>query len=101
MFGPVKTEAAEDFKNGKPVPDSVFQVYREQYSYDKTNLHDRIEWRNTDSPDWIQEKITFDAAYENERVTTYLFLPKRSSPPFQTVVYFPGVPAIIQRSSRT
>jgi eukaryotic-like serine/threonine-protein kinase len=40
------------------------------------------------------EKVSFDAAYGKERVTAYLFLPKNSSPPFQTIVYFPGSYAI-------
>ena len=40
------------------------------------------------------EKVSFDAAYGKERITAYLFLPKNSSPPFQTIVYFPGSYAI-------
>jgi hypothetical protein len=38
-----------------------------------------------------REKVTFDAAYDGERVTAYLFLPKNGSPPFQVVVYYPGL----------
>ena len=45
------------------------------------------------------EKISFDAAYGKERITAYLFLPKSSSPPFHTLVYFPGSYAISMRSS--
>jgi dienelactone hydrolase len=36
------------------------------------------------------EKIAFDAAYPNERVLAYLYLPLNAEPPFQIVVYFPG-----------
>jgi len=36
------------------------------------------------------EKVSFDAAYGNDRVFAYLFLPDKGSPPFQTVVFFPG-----------
>ncbi len=43
--------------------------------------------------------MTFDAAYGHERVIAYLFLPKKSSPPFQTVVFFPGSGNIDIRSS--
>jgi dienelactone hydrolase len=39
---------------------------------------------------WSRVTLTFDAAYGNERVIAYLFLPKNAPPPFQTVVYFPG-----------
>ncbi len=34
-----------DFYKEKPVPDSIFQVYREQFSYDKTDLKARVESR--------------------------------------------------------
>jgi len=44
------------------------------------------------------EKISFDAAYENERMIAYLFLPKGSVPPFQTVIFFPGGGALHQKS---
>jgi hypothetical protein len=47
---------------------------------------------------WRQEKITFDAAYGNERMTVYVFLPKTSQPPYQTVVYFPGGEPLFLRS---
>ena len=50
--------------------------------------------------EWIQEKVSFDAAYENERVFAYLFLPKNSAPPFQTVIYFPTGWANGVRSSK-
>jgi dienelactone hydrolase len=39
--------------------------------------------------------VTFDAAYGHERVIAYLFLPKNASPPYQTVVYFPGAFAFL------
>jgi serine/threonine protein kinase/dienelactone hydrolase len=39
---------------------------------------------------WTRTKVTFDAAYGNERLAAHLFLPRNSSPPYQIVVYFPG-----------
>ena len=35
-----------------------------------------------DTADWREEKTTFDAAYNNERMAEYLFLPKKVSPVF-------------------
>ena len=81
------------------MPDSVFQVYKDQFSYDKTGLKARVEWRKESGKDWVEEKITFDAAYGNERLIAYLFLPKSSPPPFQTVIYFPGSGSILQKTS--
>ena len=88
-----------DLRKEKPVTDNVYQVYKEQFAYDKSDLKARIESRR-ESSDWIQEKITFDAAYGGERVIAYLFLPQNSAPPFQTVIYFPGAESINQRSSK-
>jgi dienelactone hydrolase len=53
-----------------------------------------------ESSEWIQEKISFDAAYGGERVIAYLFLPKNTAPPYQTVIYFPGDVCVVQRSSQ-
>lgn len=44
------------------------------------------------------EKVTFDAAYGNERVIAYLFLPRTAAPPYQTVVLFPGANAVQDRT---
>ena len=87
-----------DFYKNKPVPDSIFQIYKEQFSYDKTDLKARVESRQETS-EWIQERITLDAAYGSERVIAYLFLPKNTVPPYQTVIYFPGSASCYQKSS--
>jgi cephalosporin-C deacetylase-like acetyl esterase len=89
-----------DFLKEKPVSDQIFKIYLRLYSYDKTRLHAKIEARDS-TQDWIQEKITFDAAYGNERMLAYLFLPTVGSPPYQTVVCFPGSETIQTRSSNS
>jgi len=99
-FEPVPAVATPDFHKQKPVPDSVFQVYKDQFLYDKKELNAHVEWRNASSGDWVQEKITVDAAYGNEKLPMYLFVPKRSSPPYQLVIYFPGSPSMDQMSSK-
>ena len=98
-FQMAKPGGTRDFYREKPVPDSIFQVFREQFSYDKTDLKARVESRQ-ESSEWIQERITFDAAYGGERIVAYLFLPKNTKPPFETVVYFPGSASIYQKSSK-
>ena len=42
----------------------------------------------------IREKITFDAAYGQERMVLYLFRPSEPTGPLQTVVLFPGSGAL-------
>ena len=93
------TGETESFARQKPVPDSVFQVYREQFSYDKTDLKARVESKK-EAPEWTLEKISFDAAYGGERVFAWLFLPKNAAPPFQTVIYMGGDAPVFQRSSQ-
>jgi cephalosporin-C deacetylase-like acetyl esterase len=82
----------------EPVSEELFQAYKEMYSYDKTPLNAKVE-SVQEAEDWKQEKISFDAAYGEERVIAYLFLPKKSSPPYQAVVHFPGAAAAHMRSS--
>ncbi len=79
-----------DYRNIKPVTDNVFQIYAGLYSYDRTPLDARIESDDDSSPDWRRQRISFKAAYNDERVVAFLFLPKNVPPPYQTVVHFPG-----------
>ncbi|HYA42768.1 MAG TPA: SUMF1/EgtB/PvdO family nonheme iron enzyme [Syntrophobacteraceae bacterium] len=83
----------------KPVADSIFRVYREQFSYDKTDLKARVEAKR-ESSEWTQERITFDAAYGGERIIGNLFLPRNAAPPYQTVIYGPCDPCVFERSSQ-
>ena len=79
-----------DYRNTKPVPDSVFRIYQGLYSYDRTPLDAKIESVDDSSPYWRRERISYKAAYNNERVIAYLYLPKNVPPPYQTVLHFPG-----------
>ena len=92
------TRQARDFSREKPVSDQLSQVYKSIYSYDHTPLQAVVE-STEQTDDWKKEKISIAAAYGNERIIAYIFLPRKVSPPFQTVVYFPGANAIRSRSS--
>jgi serine/threonine protein kinase/dienelactone hydrolase len=92
------TVQLRNYGSEKPVSDQLFQAYKNQYSYDKTPLHAKVE-SVEQTEEWRLEKVSFDAAYGGERVTAYLFLPKGASPPFQVVVHFPGAAAAHMRSS--
>ena len=82
-----------------PVSDAVFRAYRAMFSYDRSELKPAAETVEETSA-WRKEKISFRAAYGGERVIAYLFLPKNSKPPFQTVIYTPGMEALYFQSSR-
>jgi dienelactone hydrolase len=87
-----------NYAEERPVSDEVYQAFRSAYYYDKSPLEARAEGAEDTDPRWRMEKISFRAAYGNERVPAYLFLPKNSTPPFQTLVYYPTSAAQIFKS---
>jgi predicted esterase len=99
-FQPVQVAQGPDYYRVSPVSDSVFRVYKDQFAYDKRDLNARVEEKDESARDWVKEKITFDLAHEDDRMIAYLFLPKNSRPPYQTVIYFPGGSARYQLSSQ-
>lgn len=79
-----------DFSRMKPCSDEIFEIYKRLYTYTKTDLNPKIE----STQEWSEytkiEKVSFNDAYGEERILAYLFIPRKSTPPFQTIVYFPG-----------
>jgi len=88
------TEKLRDYAQEKPVSDEQYRIFQSLYAYDATPLDAKIEMTDdSDSAERV-EKITFNAAYGNERVIAYLYLPKHVRPPYQAVVHFPAAPAL-------
>ena len=87
-YAPVP-QLTRDYAREKPVTDEVFAAYRRLYSYDRGELATRVESTSDESDLWQVERVSYNAAYGGERVPAYLFLPKNTKPPYQTVVYFP------------
>ncbi len=81
--------ASRDYTKEKPVDDKTFDIILRQYTYDKTPLNAHID-SSWDDEFYTLQKISFDAAYNNERMLAYLYLPKDAKPPFQTVLFWPG-----------
>ena len=88
------TNSIRDFAKEKPVSEEVFAVYRRLFDYDARDLRARVEARDESRPDWIRERVSFAAAYGDERVIAQLYLPRTGHAPYQTVVYFPGSDAV-------
>ncbi len=89
-----------DFSKYKPAADDVFRAYLTLYSYDKTPLNVKVEGIVGETADWREEKVTYDAAYNNERMAAYLFLPKHVKPPYQTIVFSPSARVLYLHDSR-
>jgi len=60
------------------------------YAYEKTPLNTKTEGVVENTADWTKESVTIDAAYGDDRLPIYLFLPKNVQPPYQTVLFFPN-----------
>lgn len=80
---------------GEPVDDAIFALYARLFDYDPMPLDARIDRVDDSHRLWVREHISFNAGYGRERVTAHLFLPRHVSPPFQTVVHFPGGDAML------
>ena len=63
---------------------ATFEIFRRFYSYDRTALDARIE-STEDAGEWRRERVSFAAAYGNERVLANILIPKNALPPYQVV----------------
>jgi len=90
--------AFTDYDAQTPVSDAEFAGFRAQFDYDPQPLDARIE-RSDTTDEWVAQYVTFRAAYHAERMAAWVFLPRHATPPWQTVVFFPGSGALNSRSS--
>jgi DNA-binding winged helix-turn-helix (wHTH) protein len=81
--------ALQDHRLPQIISDEVLEVYKGIYAYDPAPLEAQVE-DSIETRGWTRERVTFTAPYGNERMALYLYLPRRASPPYQTVVFVPG-----------
>ncbi len=91
---------SRDFSKETPVGDDLFRIFRGFYAYDRTPLDARTESTDESAAYWRREKVSYRAAYGDERIPAFLFLPRNARPPYQTVVYFPSATAQLTRSTQ-
>jgi formylglycine-generating enzyme required for sulfatase activity/pimeloyl-ACP methyl ester carboxylesterase len=82
------TRKLRDFLHVKPASDAVFAAYRQMFEYDRKPLNARV-LETVDEEDWTRELVRLDAAYSGDSLLLYLYLPKRGTRPFPTIVFFP------------
>ena len=99
LTAPFVDRVVRDYAIEKPVDDATFLQIRRTFDYPAKPLHERVEATDESSPYWRKLKISFDAPYEGPRITAFLFLPRRSKPPYQVVVYSPSGIAYTEKSS--
>jgi eukaryotic-like serine/threonine-protein kinase len=89
LLAPVR-RTFRDYSLEKPVGDEAFQIIRSVYAYAPRELKATVDDIDDSSPYWRKEKVSFSAAYGNERVPAFVFLPKNAQPPYQALVYHPS-----------
>lgn len=96
VFDPVEIGTLRDYTKETPEPEYAFQIYRKQFLYDQIPLEPEVEPVDDHPEEWTIEKVSFNAAYDNERVAGYLYKPKNGTPPLQTLIFFPGSYAVTE-----
>jgi serine/threonine protein kinase/dienelactone hydrolase len=99
VLGATIATLGRDYSRERPVSDEVFRVYESFYSYEAGDLDAKTESVDESPPFWRTERVSYRAAYEDERVPALLFLPKNASPPYQAVLFFPSSVALRSGSS--
>jgi dienelactone hydrolase len=88
-----------DYSNETPVATPVFEAYRRLFAYDRTPVVASAPTVRDTHPDWRIETVTFPAVYGNETIIAHVFVPKRGTPPFQTIVWVTGSSQYSMKSS--
>ena len=92
---------SRDLRKARPVSEPVVEGWRRLlYTYDHADLHANVEAVDDSSREWRIEKVSYAAAYGDERIPAYLFLPKNAKPPYQVMVSW-GSAGLYERSSTT
>jgi dienelactone hydrolase len=89
LITPPVAMAFRDYNKEKPVDDKTFALFARQFDYDNTPLNAEVK-QLADTGIWKVERVTMDAAYGDDRLVTYLFLPKNAKPPYQPILFYPG-----------
>jgi formylglycine-generating enzyme required for sulfatase activity/predicted esterase len=89
------------YERPAPISDEAFAVLRGMYAYDRTPLEVEVVRVNDSLPTYRRETVAIKTAYGNERMEVHLLIPRDASPPYQSVIWFPGSDAFLLRSSES
>jgi serine/threonine protein kinase/dienelactone hydrolase len=96
---PVAPNPPVDWSKVEGFSEDAWKTWQNQLSYAKGRLDEKTEWTDDTLPSWRIEKVTFTAAYPDERVIAYLYIPKNVPPPWQAVIYVhPGFGLMVSSS---
>jgi formylglycine-generating enzyme required for sulfatase activity/predicted esterase len=87
----------KDRRNDKPVDDRTYKIFQQLLDYDRSDLKPTLDGVE-ESAWWRLENVSFQAAYNGERVSAHLYLPKNAAPPYQLVVFMGGTEILNRRT---
>ena len=101
LTDPVIPRPPPGYLSAAPARDDVFEIYRNMYAYDKANVNAVVESEDEGAARWRRETVRIKAAYGDETMLAYLFLPKNHKPPFACVIDVPSDVAFVAASGAT
>jgi eukaryotic-like serine/threonine-protein kinase len=96
LMGPVDYPD-KDRRNDKPVDDQTWKIFQRLLEYDRSDLNPTLDGVE-EGVYWRMENVSFQAAYNGERVSAHLYLPKNAAPPYQLVVFMGGTEILNRRT---
>jgi pimeloyl-ACP methyl ester carboxylesterase len=86
-----------DRRNDQPVDDQTYKMFQRLHEYDRSDLKPTLDGVEGNAY-WRLENVSFQAAYNGERVSAHLYLPKNATPPYQVVVFMGGIETLSRRT---
>ena len=84
-----------------PASDDAFEIYRSVYAYEPADVNAVVESADDDATQWRREIVRIKAAYGDETIPVYVFLPKNHKPPYACVIDVPSDVAFQAASGAT
>ena len=89
--------ATRDYHAERPAPDREYAIYKRLFAYDRQPIKATVTPVANEYPDFRREDVALPAAYGGGQFRIFLLLPRRGTPPFETVIFWPGSNAFIIR----
>jgi predicted esterase len=101
LTDPIIPRPPPAYLSAAPASDDVFEIYRSMYAYDPAEVNAVVESEDDGAAQWRRETVRIKAAYGDETMLAYLFLPKNHKPPFACVIDVPSDVAFVAASGAT
>jgi pimeloyl-ACP methyl ester carboxylesterase len=99
LLAPVRPR--HQYDRPPPITDDAFALLRGMYAYERTPLEAETIGVGDTLPGYRRETVSIKTAYGNQRMTIHLLVPRDGSPPYQSVIWFPGDDVFFLQSSES